>query len=141
MTELVMHSIGSGLFDLSRFRLNLNGVSSESADMLVTFVSLEDRSCVLSNPDLVRLLFGNFLREFEFDRTINFLRVKLVTVVFVWLTDFKFGSDGSLFFPFKWQFSVRADRVEVTLLKLLTTLVSLDVILLTTLREVFKGLL
>lgn len=44
MTELERQSIGSGLLDLSLFRLNRKGASSESADMLVTLVSLEDNS-------------------------------------------------------------------------------------------------
>lgn len=135
-----MMSIGSGLLDLSLFRLNLNGVSKESAEILVTFVSLEERSCVDSKLLFERLLLGSFLRELELDLTMSFFRVlKLfVAVVFV---DFKFGSDGNRFLPFKWQFSVNADKVDVTLLRVVTTLVSLDVILLEVFLDVFKGLL
>lgn len=101
MIELEMQSIGSGLLDLSRFRRNLNGVSRESADMLVTLVSLEDRSCVDSRLLLPTLFFGSFLREVELDRTINFLReFKFVGVVLV-ATAFRLGSDGSRFLPLR----------------------------------------
>lgn len=144
ITELEIQSIGSGLLDLSRFRLNLNGVSRESADILVTFVSLEDRSCVDSRPVLGKLFFGSFLRELELDLTISFFRAfRFELVGLVCTTDLRFGSDGRRFLPFKWQFSVSADKVEVTLLSDVTTALSLLGILLTLtvfLVKVLRGL-
>lgn len=132
-----MHSIGSGLFDLSLLRLNLYGAST-SDDMLVIFVSLEDRSWFEPRfLTAVQLLGRSFFLEFEFDLIISFFRVALAGLAWIVL---RLGSDGNLFLPFKLQFSVNADRVEFTLVKVVTIVVSWFV-LLGDFLAVFKGLL
>lgn len=58
------------------------------------------------------LFLGNFLLELEFDLTTSFF---LITFGVGFCCVLRFGSDGIRLLPFKWQFSVKADSVDVTL--------------------------